>query len=51
MDLVMDAVSLVFIVEIAKILYEQVLRPQVRAQVESLKPMKVPVKGGSYLKQ
>jgi len=39
MDLIMDAVSLVFILEIAGILYTQTLRPQIRDQTESLKPM------------
>lgn len=39
MDLIMDAVSLVFILDIATILYAQTLRPQIRDQTESLKPM------------
>jgi len=39
MDLIMDAVSLVFILDIASILYAQTLRPQIRDQTESLKPM------------
>merc|ERR1719265_2214241 len=39
MDLIMDAVSLVFILDIAGILYSQILRPQIRDQTESLKPM------------
>jgi hypothetical protein len=48
-DLIMDAVSLVFIVEIAAILYQQVLRPSVRQQVENLKPMKVDPSGMEWL--
>lgn len=40
-DLLMDAVTLVFIVEIANILYTQALRPQIREQTESLQPMLV----------
>merc|ERR1719240_1953770 len=45
MDLLLDAVSLVFILEIGQILYEQVLRPQIREQCESLEPMTVPMYG------
>jgi hypothetical protein len=48
-DLIMDAVSLVFIVEIAQILYLQVLRPSVREQVENLKPMKIDPSGIEWL--
>merc|ERR1719198_2807836 len=48
-DLIMDAVSLVFIVEIAQILYLQVLRPSVREQVENLKPMKIDPAGMEWL--
>lgn len=48
-DLIMDAVSLVFIVEIAQILYLQVLRPSVREQVENLKPMKIDPSGMEWL--
>lgn len=48
-DLIMDAVSLVFIVEIAQILYLQVLRPAVREQVENLKPMKIEPSGMEWL--
>jgi len=39
MDLIMNAVSLVFVLDIAGILYSQILRPQIRDQTESLKPM------------
>merc|ERR1719408_122675 len=48
-DLIMDAVSLVFIVEIAQILYLQVLRPSVREQVENLKPMAIDPAGMEWL--
>jgi hypothetical protein len=43
--LLMDAVALVFIVEIANILYTQVLRADVREQCEGLEPMTVPMYG------
>lgn len=43
--LLMDAVALVFIVEIANILYTQVLRADVRDQCEGLEPMTVPMYG------
>lgn len=43
--LLMDAVALVFIVEIANILYTQVLRPDIREQCEGLSPMTVPMYG------
>jgi len=43
--LLMDAVALVFIVEIAIILYSQVLRSEIREQVEALAPMEVPMYG------
>jgi len=48
-DLVMDAVSLVFIMEIAEILYYQVLRPQIRQQVEGLAPMTIEPEGLEWL--
>merc|ERR1719161_2665658 len=38
--LLMDAVALVFIIEIANILYNQVLRPEIREQCEALMPWK-----------
>jgi len=44
-DLLMDAVTLVFIVEIANILYGQSLRPQVRDEAENMTPMTVPMYG------
>jgi len=44
-DLLMDAVTLVFIVEIANILYGQALRPQVRDEAESMTPLTVPMYG------
>lgn len=40
-DLLMDAVTLVFIIEIANIIYAQALRPQIREQCENLQPMTV----------
>merc|ERR1719375_1744747 len=40
-DLLLDGVALIFIVEVATILYTQVLRPDVRDQTESLDPMHV----------
>lgn len=47
--LLMDAVALVFIVEIAQILYSQVLRPDIREQCESIEDMRVPMFGIDYL--
>lgn len=41
-DLLMDAVTLVFIVEIANIIYTQALRDQIREQTEGINPMVVP---------
>merc|ERR1719161_2016963 len=38
-DLLLDALALIFIVEVAEVLYVQVLRPEVRAQTENLEPM------------
>lgn len=49
MDLVMDAVGLVFILEIAGLLYTQILRPQIREQTESLKPMVIQAAGWDWL--
>jgi hypothetical protein len=43
--LLMDAVSLVFIVEISMILYGQILRPEIRDQCEGLEPMTVAMYG------
>jgi hypothetical protein len=47
--LLMDAVALVFIVEIAIILYGQVLRGEIREQCEGLSPMTVRMYGIDYL--
>merc|ERR1719161_997129 len=44
-DLLMDAVTLVFIEEIANIIYTQALRPQIRDEAESMTPMTVPMFG------
>jgi len=41
--LLMDAVSLVFIVELSNILYMHILRAPVREQTEALQPMSVPM--------
>lgn len=49
--LLMDAVALVFIVEIANILYTQVLRNDIREQCESLNPMTVPMYGVKALNE
>lgn len=48
-DLLMDAVTLVFIIEIANIIYVQALRPQIREQCESLQPMIVEMIGIDFL--
>jgi len=48
-DLLMDAVTLVFIVEIANIIYGQALRPQVRDEAESMEPMTVAMYGIGFL--
>eukprot|EP00746_Dinoflagellata_sp_MGD_P164548 gnl/MRDRNA2_/MRDRNA2_93240_c0_seq1.p1 gnl/MRDRNA2_/MRDRNA2_93240_c0~~gnl/MRDRNA2_/MRDRNA2_93240_c0_seq1.p1 ORF type:complete len:637 (-),score=118.41 gnl/MRDRNA2_/MRDRNA2_93240_c0_seq1:112-2022(-) len=44
-DLLLDGVALIFIVEIASVLYEQVLRDEVRDQTEDIYPMKVEMYG------
>merc|ERR1719182_1248051 len=49
--LLMDAVALVFIIEIANILYGQVLRPEIRDQCESLDAMEVPMYGIKWLNE
>jgi len=49
--LLMDAVALVFIVEISGILYGQVLRPEIREQCESLDPMTVDMYGIKWLNE
>merc|ERR1719379_2637088 len=48
-DLLMDGIALLFILEIAEILYAQVLRADVRDQTESLAPMKVKMYGIDWL--
>lgn len=45
MNILMDAVSLVFILEIANMLYVQILRPPVRQQVQNISPMSVRLVG------
>merc|ERR1719171_2549319 len=47
--LLMDAVALVFIIEIANILYNQVLRPEIREQCEGLDSMTVEMYGIPWL--
>merc|ERR1719473_2389857 len=47
--LLFDAVALVFIVEIAQLLYSQVLRAEIRDQTESLDSMTVPMYGIDWL--
>jgi hypothetical protein len=44
-DLLLDGVALIFIVEIASVLYEQTVRDDVRAQTEDIYPMKVVMYG------
>lgn len=44
-DLLLDGVALIFIVEIASLLYEQVLRDEVRDQTEDIYPIKVEMYG------
>jgi hypothetical protein len=44
-DLLLDGVALIFIVEIASTLYEQVLRDEVRDQTEDIYPIKVEMYG------
>jgi len=45
----MDGVALVFIVEIAGILYEQILRADIKEQTMNIEPMRVPMMGISAL--
>jgi len=47
--LLLDALALIFIVEVAEVLYSQVLRPEIRAQTENIEPMYVPMFGIDYL--
>merc|ERR1719159_406575 len=49
--LLMDAVALVFIIEIANILYGQVLRPEIREQCEALDGMEVEMYGIKWLNE
>eukprot|EP00746_Dinoflagellata_sp_MGD_P016163 gnl/MRDRNA2_/MRDRNA2_136355_c0_seq1.p1 gnl/MRDRNA2_/MRDRNA2_136355_c0~~gnl/MRDRNA2_/MRDRNA2_136355_c0_seq1.p1 ORF type:complete len:594 (-),score=93.66 gnl/MRDRNA2_/MRDRNA2_136355_c0_seq1:17-1798(-) len=48
-DLLLDGVALIFIVEIASMLYAQVLRDEVRDQTEDIYPMKVTMYGIEWL--
>merc|ERR1719428_1710283 len=47
--LLLDALALIFIVEVAEVLYSQVLLPEIRAQTENIEPMYVPMFGIDYL--
>merc|ERR1719161_1087554 len=50
MGLVMDAVSLVFVIEIASILYTQGIRPKAQSEIaECIDPMPVQVLGPKFL--
>lgn len=48
-DLLLDGVALLYIVEIAGVLYSQILREEVRDQTEDIKPMRVEMYGLDYL--
>jgi hypothetical protein len=48
-DLLLDGVALIFIVEIAEVLYGQVLREEIRDQCEDIFPMKAQMYGIDYL--
>jgi len=47
--LLLDALALIFVVEVAEVLYAQVLRPEIRSQTESIEPMYVPMYGIDWL--
>jgi hypothetical protein len=48
-DLIMNGVTLLFVAEIAVMLYNQGLREEVRDQTSDIKPMKVPMYGIDWL--
>lgn len=48
-DLLLDGVALIYIVEIAGVLYSQILREEVRDQTEDIKAMRVEMYGFDYL--
>lgn len=48
-DLLLDGVALIYIVEIASVLYEQILRDEVRDQTEDIYPMRVKMYGIEWL--
>jgi hypothetical protein len=48
-DLLMNGVTLLFVAEIASLLYNQVLREEIRDQCEDIKPMKVRMYGWAWL--
>lgn len=48
-DLLMNGVTLFFVAEIASVLYNQVLREEIRDQCEDIKPIKVEMYGSLWL--
>jgi hypothetical protein len=48
-DLLMNGVTLLFVADVANILYSQVLREEIRDQTEDIKAMKVPMYGWDWL--
>lgn len=48
-DLLMNGVTLFFVAEVASVLYNQVLREEIRDQCEDIKPMKVAMFGLEWL--
>jgi hypothetical protein len=48
-DLLMNGVTLFFVAEIASVLYNQVLREEIRDQCEDIKPIKVEMYGWEWL--
>merc|ERR1719428_768525 len=50
-DLIMNGVALAFIAEICSVLYDQVLREEVKDQTEDIKPIPVEMYGWSWLNE
>merc|ERR1719446_415456 len=48
-DLIMNGVALVFIAEMSTVLYNQVLREEIKDQTEDIKALKVPMYGIDWL--
>lgn len=44
-DLIMNGVALIFIAEVAQVLYDQILREEIKNQTEDIKPIKVHMYG------